>query len=127
MELEELARYAFILFVVLAFIMGLIVGYMRWNGDTNADSYNAYVMLVMLVLGVFIGLISITGKEIMPFLIATIALLVASNAAVWEPLREIHVLLFQWTTTILGYIVAFATPAAVINAVRAVFAMAREK
>lgn len=127
MELEELARYAFILFVALAFTMGLVIGYMRWEGDRNADSYNAYVMLVMLVLGVFIGLISITEKEIMPFLIATIALLVASNMVTWEPLREIHVLLFQWTTTILGYIVAFATPAAVISAVKAVFAIAREK
>ncbi len=127
MELEEIARYAFIVFVVLAFIMGLVVGYLRWNGDASVDTYDGYVMLVMLVLGVFIGMISITGKEIMPFLIATIALVVASNSAVWQPLSEIHPLLFRWTTTILSYIVAFAAPAAVMNAVKAVFAMAKEK
>ena len=127
MELEEVARYAFIVFVALAVIMGLVVGYMRWNGDASVDTYDGYVLLVMLVLGVFIGMISITGKEIMPFLIATIALVVASNTAVWQPLSEIHPLLFRWATTILSYIVAFAAPAAVINAVKTVFAMAKEK
>jgi len=127
MELEEIARYAFLVFVVLAFIMGFVVGYLRWNGDSSVDTYDGYMMLVMLVLGVFIGMISITGKEIMPFLVATIALVVASNTVVWQPLSEIHPLLFRWATTILSYIVAFAAPAAVINAVKAVFAMAKEK
>ena len=127
MELEDIARYAFLVFVILAIVMGLAMGYMRWNGDTNVDVYDGYVILVMLILGAFIGMISITGKEVMPFLIATVALVVVSNTTVWQPLSEIHPLLFRWVTTILSYIVAFAAPAAVINAIKAVFAMAKEK
>jgi uncharacterized protein YhhL (DUF1145 family) len=46
---------------------------------------------------------------------------------VWEPLSNIHDILFYWATAILNYIVAFAAPAAVIIAVKSVFAMAKEK
>jgi hypothetical protein len=63
----------------------------------------------------------------MPFIIATIALVVASSANVWQPLETIHPLLSDWATGILDFIVAFAAPAAVINAIKTVFAMAREK
>jgi lysylphosphatidylglycerol synthetase-like protein (DUF2156 family) len=127
MNMEEIARYAFMAFVAIAVIMGLAVGYMAYNGDTNYTNTNAYVTLIMLILGIVIGVVSITGKEVMPFLIATIALVVASSTNVWQPLSQIHELLFHWVTSILNYIVAFAAPAAVVNAVKAVFAMAKEK
>jgi hypothetical protein len=127
MEWEKIAQWAFTLFFILAVGMGLVVGYMAYNADPNYSNTNAYVMLIMLVLGVLIGLVSITTKEVMPFLIATVALLVAASANVWFPLRTIHELLYEWANAIMDYIVAFAAPAAVINAIRAVFAMAREK
>jgi hypothetical protein len=127
MEMEKIAQYAFMLFVLLAILMGLIVGYMAYNNDVNYAITKAYVTLVMLLLGILIGIVSITGKEVMPFLVATIALIVASSANVWQPLETIHPLLSDWATAILDFIVAFAAPAAVINAIKAVFAMAREK
>jgi hypothetical protein len=127
MEMEKIARYSFMLFVLLAILMGLAVGYMAYNNDANYSTTKAYVTLVMLLLGIFIGIVSITGKEVMPFLIATIALIVASSANVWQPLETIHPLLSDWATAILDFIVAFAAPAAVINAIKAVFAMAQEK
>jgi hypothetical protein len=43
---------------------------------------NGWVIFVMLILGVIIGLTSITTKEVTPFLIATIALIVAASANV---------------------------------------------
>jgi len=127
MNMEDLARYAFIAFVFIAVVMGFYVGYMAYTNDPAYANYNAYVTLIMLILGITIGLVSITSKEVMPFLIATIALIVASSADVWAPLIRIHELLYLWASAILQYIVAFAAPAAVINAVKAVFAMAEEK
>jgi len=127
MDWEKIAQWAFMLFFILAVSMGLVVGYMAYNNDPNYSKTNAYVMLIMLVLGVLIGVVSITTKEVMPFLIATVALLVAASANVWYPLNTIHGLLYDWASAIMDYIVAFAAPAAVINAIRAVFAMAREK
>jgi len=137
MEMEQIARWAYIAFVAIAIIMGLAVGYMAydkspeveragWN-DPDVQNINGYVMLIMLILGVIIGITSITAKEVTPFLIATIALVVAANANVWSPLGKIHLLLDYWATGILWYIVAFAAPAAVIISIRSVLAMAKEK
>lgn len=127
MDMEKIAKWAFTIFVILAVIMGLVVGYMAYTNDANYANTNAYVTLIMLILGVVVGLVSITAKEAMPFLIATIALIVASSANVWSPLATIHPLLSDWATAILNFIVAFAAPAAVLNAIKSVFAMAREK
>ncbi len=132
MDMEEIARWAYIIFVVLAIVAGLAIGFMAYDAplhwlDQGVADANGWVVLIMLILGVVIGLTSITTKEVTPFLIATIALIVASVANVWEPLSNIHELLYYWATAILSYIVAFAAPAAVIIAIKSVFTMAKEK
>ena len=127
MDMEKIARWSFTAFVILAIVMGLAVGYMRYSDDTNYSNTAAYVMLIMLILGIIVGFVSITTKEVMLFLTAAIALIVASSANVWGPLDTIHPLLYDWAAEILRFIVAFAAPAAVINALRAVFVSAKEK
>jgi hypothetical protein len=132
MNMEEIARWAFIGFIVIAVIAGLAIGYMAYSADDHwADesvgNANGWVILIMLILGLIIGITSITAKEVTPFLIATIALVVASAANVWAPLGNIHELLYYWATAILDYIVAFAAPAAVIISIKSVFAIAKEK
>jgi uncharacterized membrane protein len=136
MEIEKIARWAFTAFVIIAIVMGLVVGYMAWNtgldfslgfGQSDVENVNGWVTLVLLILGVIVGLVLIAVKEVMPFLVATVALIVASIANVWEPLTIVHPLLAYWATGILNYIVAFAAPAAVINGIKAVMAMAKEK
>jgi hypothetical protein len=134
MNMEGIARWAFIGFVVIAVIAGLAIGYMAYSAedhwaDDDVRSTNGWVILIMLILGIIIGITSITTKEVTPFLIATIALVVASAADVWSGFNNIEALqlLYYWATAILDYIVAFAAPAAVIIAVKSVFAMAKEK
>jgi hypothetical protein len=129
MEMEAISRWAYLLFVIIAVVMGLVVGYMAWSEGSWADvaNINGWVLLVMLILGIIIGITSITTKEVTPFLIATIALVVAASANVWSPLSQIHALLDFWATGILNYIVAFAAPAAVIIAVKEVLTLAKQK
>jgi hypothetical protein len=100
---------------------------LAYNHDANLSNVNAYVTLLLLVLGIIVGLVTITAKEVTPFLIATIALIVASISNVWLPLHTIHDLLYQWAKYILNYIVAFVAPAAVIIAIKAVFGMEKSK
>ena len=126
MDMEEIARWAYILFVVIAIVAGLGVGYMAWDGQ-DVSQIHGYITLLMLILGIIIGLTSITTKEIQPFLIATIALMVAGFANVWSPLSYVHELLFWWAEVILTYIVAFAAPAAVIISIKSILEAAKEK
>lgn len=127
MEMERVARWAFIAFVIIAVVMGLVVGYLAYNVDPNRDNIDGWVTLVLLILGIIIGFTSITVKEVQPFLIAAIALVVVSIADVWLPLINIHRLLYDWAVYILHYITAFAAPAAVIIAIKSVLQMAKDK
>jgi hypothetical protein len=126
MEMEKIARYAFIAFVIIAIVMGLAMGYLAYNNDPNYDSIDGWVTLVLLILGIIIGLTNITVKEVQPFLIAAIALIVVSSANVWNPLNNVHGLLYHWVVSILHYITAFAAPAAVIIAVKSVLQIAKD-
>jgi hypothetical protein len=132
MEMEKIARWAFAACVIIAIVMGLVVGYMAYNTnlhwlDSNVSNADAYVTIVLLILGIIVGLICITVKEVQPFLIVAIALIVASASNVWNPLNTIHALLYDWAYAILRYIVAFVAPAAVIIALKAAFAMEKTK
>ena len=130
---EEIAEYAFMAFVVIAVVAGLAVGYMAYDkhpiGFNHPDvaDIHSYVMLVMLILGIIVGLVSITAKEVRPFLIATIALMVAGLGNVWGPLGQIHEAISYIATGVLNYIVAFAAPAAVILAIKSIWELARKK
>ena len=139
MELQEIARWAYIIFVVVAVFAGLILGYSAYdsyvltptdppaNWAEHIKTNDGYVLFAMLLLGIVVGLTSITRKEVTAFLISTIALLVASAANVWAGLWYLHPLLFFWASAILSYIVAFAAPAAVLISIKSVLAMAKEK
>jgi hypothetical protein len=127
MNMEMIAGWSFVAFVFIAILAGLTAGYMEYTSDVNYGNFKAYVTLTMLILGVVVGLVSITGKEAMPFLIATIALIVATSSNVWAPLGTIHELLYYWATDITRFIVAFAAPAAVLNSVKAVLVLTKDK
>lgn len=135
MEMEDIARWAYIGFVVIAIVAGLVVGGMAFGAhpdgfeDPSVEDLNGWVILIMLILGIIIGLTSITAKEVTPFLIATIALMVAGAGVIWDPLLKIDILqvLYYIARAVTTYIAAFAAPAAVIIAIKAVFAMAKEK
>jgi hypothetical protein len=139
MEIQEIARWAYIIFVVVAVLAGLILGYSAYdsyvltptdppaNWAEKIKTNDGYVLFAMLILGIVVGLTSITRKEVTAFLIASIALLVASGANVWAGVWYLHPLLFFWASAILSYIVAFAAPAAVLISIKSVLAMAKEK
>jgi len=134
MEMEEIAKWAYILFLVIAIIAGLAVGIMAFGAhpdgfsDPSVADMNGWVILIMLILGIIIGFTSITTKEVTPFLIATIALMVAGAGAVWDPLLKIEILqvFYYIALAMTNYIAAFAAPAAVIIAIKSVLAMAKE-
>jgi len=134
MEMDKIARWAFAAVVIIAILMGLIVGLMAniataHTLDPNVIDANAYVTLILLILGIVVGFISVTSREVTPFLIAAIALVVVGASGVWSPLLikgQLN-LLYYWATEIVSFVAAFAAPAAVIIAIRSFLAIEKMK
>ena len=99
-----------------AFIVGLIIavigGFLPPMG---------WVIPVLAILGLIIGFLNITAKEMMLFLVATIALIVAGNA--FASLKTLG--LGDILGKILGYVVALMAPAAIVGAIKALWAVGK--
>ena len=86
------------------------------------------VVLILVILGVVVGVLNITGKEVIPFLIAATALVVVGIAGgSFTALDHIKAIdgLGRALDAIVKLIAVFMVPAAVINAVRVVVELAR--
>lgn len=107
--LHYLGFAAFIIGLILAVVAGLL-----WPSNTT-------IITVLLILGIIIGILNITAKEFMLFLIAVIALIVAGN--VFAPLKVLS--LGITLGNILSYIAILVSPAAIIAAIRALWTVGK--
>ena len=137
-QMEKVGEYAFIAFVIIAIIGGLYVGYLdstlQANKIIDPEDYKipgdihetlGIFQLVLVILGIICGIATVTEKEATAFLIAAIALAVV-RGAVFLPLNYLSPLgyMAMW---IVNFIATFVAPAAIIIAVKAVWALARTK
>lgn len=87
------------------------------------EGYLGNVRLLLVVLGLAVGLLNVTGRESTDFLIAAVALLTANAAG--ETLKMI-----PWVGAFLqnavGNLGVFVVPAAVIVALKAVYELAKD-
>ena len=109
---KKLGHYAFLVGIVLAVIAGLF---------KNAISIEI-ATLILVLLGLVVGFLNVSAKETTPFLIATIALLVAGSAN----LGDIGYNIGPKVVSVLGYIVIFVAPAAIVVSLKAIYALAQD-
>jgi len=117
-------EYAFLGGVVLAFVIGVM-------SSLIPAAIMPLLIAIMFILGVIVGVANIQEKEVNSFLIATIALLLATTS--WNTLLAATLGLFGTlgnTLAILiagftGTLVAFISPAAFIVALKAVYNLAK--
>jgi len=111
----------------LAFFVGMFIAVICGAVPDWRDS--GVVVLILVILGIIVGVFNITGKEIIPFLIAAIALVVVGgiSGGSFAALDHIEAIdgLGRALDAIVGLIAVFMVPAAVINAVRVVVELAR--
>jgi len=105
--MNRIGSWAFLIGIVIAVIAGLI------------GPIDKTVAIVLVVLGLIIGLLNVTEKEVTPFLLASVALVIVASLG-GSVLGVIAVL-----GQILNAIMALVVPATVVVAVREVFAVAR--
>lgn len=105
---NKIGGIAFIIGIVLA----LIAGIFGFGDDT-------LVISALMVIGLIIGLLNISAKEAMPFLLITTALVIVSSLG-GSFLGVIPIL-----QKILISIIILMVPAVIVVAIRAVFSLAR--
>jgi len=107
--LAMIGFWAFIIGVILAIIGGLVA------------PGNAVIVIILVIIGLIVGFLNVTAKEVMLFLIATIALLAAGG--VFEPIKILGI--GAILNNMLGYIAIMMAPAAVVVAIKALWAIGK--
>jgi len=106
-----------------AFIIGLViavaVGIMSALG--TAAAIMPAIIIILIILGLLIGFLNITAKEIVLFLVATIALIVVGG--VFAPLATFSV--GKILDAILALIATLMAPAAIVAAIKALWAVGK--
>ena len=102
--MEKVGSWSFIIGFIVAVVLGA-VGYS--------------VTGLLLVLGTIVGLLNISDREIVPFLVACIALIIAGSVAPAVPFLSVG--------RVLANVVVFVVPAAIIAALKAIIALASSR
>ena len=105
---EQIGGWAFIIGLVIAILGGLI-------------ALHDYFTWVLVLLGLVVGLMNVSDKEVGGFLMAAIALLVAGNAGL-DLIPAVGGILAD----VLVKIIVFVAPAAAVVAVKQVYEIGRK-
>ncbi len=109
----QMGHIVFVIGLVLAVLIALV----------SAPEAPAWAVLLIVVMGIVVGLLNITDKEVMMFLVASIAFLMSFQA-----LSSVFLILaqgWQGVSVFFSLMSTFVAPAAAIVAVRALFQMAK--
>ncbi|MBW2993631.1 hypothetical protein KY317_03600 [Candidatus Woesearchaeota archaeon] len=107
-DLKKVGHYSFLAGIIIAVIVGLVPSL---RGDP--------AIWVMVILGVIVGFLNVTSKETVGFLIACVGLIIASSASALS-----LAVIWPTLTTILGNMIVFIAPAAIVVAIKTVIALA---
>ena len=111
---KKIGQWAFILGIIVAVLAAVLAAFL-------ADQIPAYVVTVILViLGLVVGYLNISDKEITQFLVATLALLAISGAAVISDVFPTMVV------DMLENIGVFIVPAALVVALKTIYVLCKE-
>jgi hypothetical protein len=113
---SQVGFWAFILGLVIAVVVGILAAL----GVVGATGMSA-IIIVLIILGLVVGFLNITAKEILLFLVATIALIVVGG--VFAPLNVFSI--GAILDAILALVATLMAPAAVVAAIKALWTVGR--
>jgi len=110
----KVGSWAFIFGVVVALVVGIFGG----KGDLSVAT------TVLIILGLIVGLLNVTGKETTPFLLASVSLVIVSSMGgnVFPAYGFFSVL-----KATLNSVITFVMPATIIVALKAIYALAHDE
>jgi len=105
--------WSFLIGIVIAVLVGLGVGV----------TLSSTVTAVLVLLGLIVGLLAVSSKDVEPFVMASIVVLLAAFVGK----DVVSAVTFIELGTVLDAMVALLVPAAVIVALKEAFAIAKKK
>ena len=113
--LAKIGSWAFIIGVIIALLVGIFT--------TGAG--NVVTTSILIVLGLIVGFLNVTGKETTPFLLASVALIIVS-AAGGNILGQVATI-GPYLQGFLQAMMTFVIPATIIVALKAIWALAHDE
>ena len=107
--MQKLGSWAFVVGVVISVVAGFF-------------PLSAAITSVLIILGLVVGTLNVTAKETMPFLFATVALVIVSSFG--GSLLSNVAVVGSFLGRLFSAIVIFVVPASVIVAVKTIYALA---
>ena len=116
---KQIGNYSFIIGVIIALVLGL--------ASAQLGSAKAWLWSILVVLGVIVGFMNVSGKETKDFLMVTVALVVvafAANSQIsgWKDVEVIG----KYMSGIFDSLLTFVVPASIVVALKEVWQLARE-
>jgi len=116
--MEKLGNYSFIAGVIIAIVLGL--------ATAQLGTAAAWLWSLLVVLGLIVGFMNVSGKGTRDFLWVTVALVLVSYAgkdqiANWANVHFVG----AYLSGVLGNILAFVIPASVVVALKEVWVLAK--
>ena len=115
---KQIGNYSFIVGVIIAIVLGLAVPALQ--------AVNQWLWSLLVVLGLVVGFLNVSGKQSKDFLWVTVALVVVAYAgsAQVESWTDVQ-LIGPYLKGIFDGILAFVVPASVVVALKTVWTLAK--
>lgn len=114
---KKIGNYSFIIGVVIAVVLGL--------ASKSLGTATAWLWSLLVVLGLIVGFLNVSGKETKEFLLVTVALVIVAYAgSAQKTLTDVEIL-GPYLQGIFGSILAFVVPASVVVALKDAWALAK--
>lgn len=112
MENALIGKWAFLIGLIIAVVAGFITG------------YESIILLVLFILGLVVGFLNITEKDVMKFLLASATLLILGAASINA--LEVLQVVSTYLNNILANFIAFVSAAALIVSLKAIIATTKK-
>jgi len=115
---KQIGNYSFIIGVIIAVVLGLAA--------PKLGVAQAWLWSLLIVLGLVVGFLNVSGKETKEFLWVTVALVLVAYAGSAQIEKWANVqLIGPWLKAIFDSILAFVIPASVVVALKDVWELAK--
>lgn len=109
----KIGSWAFIIGVIIALVVGIF------------SRKEPIVTTILILLGLIVGLLNVTGRETTPFLLASVSLVIVSSMG--GPVLADVATIGATLQNILSAIMTFVIPATIIVALKAIYALAHDE